>query len=120
MGGAAALRFSHLANYVLAFTPQIDVEKYEAVKRLDFDVPKRRAFKDKIVHNVALSKGFIEVHYGAQCLEDVRQVALLEGGGGEGTDAIDVKHAAGPADAHGGQISSKVVLGAGCFWGTEK
>ena len=38
MGGAGALRFCHLANFTLSFTPQIDLVGYEAVKRSDFEV----------------------------------------------------------------------------------
>ena len=85
MGGAAALRFSGLADYVLAFTPQIDVEKYEAVKRLDFTAERRREFKRRIVGEVERAEGFIEVHYGGECAEDARQVGLL-GGGAIGTN----------------------------------
>ena len=72
MGGAAALRLSHLANFTLAFTPQIDVEHYEAVKRLDFTVERRRDFKRKIIESVGGAKGYIEIHYGQDCLEDGR------------------------------------------------
>lgn len=42
MGGAGALRFCHLSNFTLSFTPQIDLIGYEAVKRADFTAEAKR------------------------------------------------------------------------------
>jgi hypothetical protein len=54
MGAAAALRFSSLANGVLAFTPQID--KYEAISRLDFSLTAKKEFQRELLSVVKMSK----------------------------------------------------------------
>jgi hypothetical protein len=77
MGAAAALRFSNLANGVLAFTPQVDISKYEAITRLDFALTTKKEFQRELVSIVKNSKAAITIHYGKHCDEDVRQVHLL-------------------------------------------
>lgn len=77
MGAAGALRFSTLADTVLAFTPQVDISSYEALTRTDFTLTRRKQFQDEVITAVCKSKAQITVHYGGQCTEDVRQVQLL-------------------------------------------
>ena len=47
MGGAGALRFSHLSNFTLSFTPQINLVGYEAVKRVDFTMEVKKNFRKR-------------------------------------------------------------------------
>lgn len=79
MGGAGALRFCHLANYTLSFTPQIDLVGYAAVKRSDFKLSTKKEFKERIALNVknTNSNNYVEIHYGEHCTEDVRQIKIL-------------------------------------------
>jgi Phytanoyl-CoA dioxygenase (PhyH) len=77
MGGSAALLFSALANTVLVFTPQVDISDYEAVKRSDFSLERRRQLESDIVQAVLASRAAISVHFGERCEEDVRQVRRL-------------------------------------------
>jgi hypothetical protein len=77
MGAAAALRFSSLATNVLAFTPQVDISKYEAITRSDFTVEIRQKFQNDVIAAVQQTRAVITIHYGEHCQEDVRQVGLL-------------------------------------------
>jgi len=77
MGAAAALRFSSLADKVLAFTPQVDISKYSAITRLDFPLVVKNEFKVKVVDAMKCTSANITIHYGAHCEEDSKQIALL-------------------------------------------
>ena len=79
MGGSAALRFSSLAQSVLVFTPQIDIAKYEAVTRMDFTREQREQFHSEILETMRdeMNKAVVTIHYGTQCIEDVRQLQPL-------------------------------------------
>ena len=77
MGAAASLRFSKLANKVLAFTPQVDIQRYEAITRSDFSTFSREDFQAKLVEAVETTRAEISIHYGSRCNEDVRHVGLL-------------------------------------------
>ncbi|GMI40884.1 hypothetical protein TrCOL_g4345 [Triparma columacea] len=79
MGGAGALRFSGLADFTLAFTPQVDLRGYKAVKREDFGEERKVLFKEKLVAVVGGGEGDVEIHYGEDCVEDVRQIGCIEG-----------------------------------------
>jgi Phytanoyl-CoA dioxygenase (PhyH) len=94
MGGSAALRFSHLAHAVIAFTPQIDVVHYEAVTRLDFTKDRREKLRAEILDAVfrASNTAHITVHYGSQCAEDVRQVQFLRAPSSNRKHFILVEH----------------------------
>jgi hypothetical protein len=77
MGAAASLRFSKLANKVLAFTPQVDIHHYEAITRTDFSSSIRDDFQVALMENVKTTAADITIHYGNRCDEDVRHVGLL-------------------------------------------
>jgi len=77
MGAAAALRFSSLADKVLAFTPQVDISNYSAITRLDFSPLVKNNFKLKVIDAVRCTSANITIHYGAHCEEDSKQIALL-------------------------------------------
>jgi hypothetical protein len=77
MGAAAALRFSLLADAVLAFTPQVDITSYEAITRADLSLAVRVRFQQELLYAVSNTKAKISIHYGKDCAEDVRQVGLL-------------------------------------------
>jgi hypothetical protein len=77
MGAAAALRFSSLANDVLAFTPQVDISKYQAITRLDFSLTAKKEFQRELLSVVKNCKAAVTIHYGKDCVEDVRQIRLL-------------------------------------------
>jgi Phytanoyl-CoA dioxygenase (PhyH) len=80
MGAAAALRFSLMADAVLAFTPQVDITSYEAITRADLSLTVRQRFQQELLSAVSNTKAKITIHYGKDCAEDVRQVGLLPGG----------------------------------------
>ena len=99
MGGAGALlcaACSERVRRVLVFTPQTDVATYEAVRRRDFDVARRRAFSSGVVGGArrAAVAGDVTItaHYGAQCEEDVEQVAPLRALADEGGSVRLVAH----------------------------
>ena len=77
MGAAASLRFSMLANKVLAFTPQVDIQQYEAITRSDFSTCRRKDFQVKLVEAMETTKAEISIHYGNRCHEDVKHIGLL-------------------------------------------
>lgn len=77
MGAAAALRFSKLAHNVLAFTPQVDITRYDAITRSDFSSSRRESFKTSLIEAVGTTLATITIHYGNRCDEDVQQVRLL-------------------------------------------
>lgn len=77
MGAAAALRFSGLANGILAFTPQVEISQYEAITRLDFALATKKEFQRELLSVVKNSKAAITIHYGKDCDEDVHQIRLL-------------------------------------------
>ena len=93
MGGAGALRFCHLADACLVFTPQIDLRGYSAVKRLDFGEHVKVKFMEKIVENVRKKGSAIEIHYGEFCDVDSKQVGLLgTDGDGDGDGDGEGEH----------------------------
>ena len=75
MGACGALQHCDLAA-TLAFTPQIDLTDYEAVRRHDL-TPERRARLRADLCDVVERAPNVEVHYGSGCAEDVAQVELL-------------------------------------------
>jgi len=77
MGAAAALRFSSLADNVLAFTPQVDISKYPAITRLDFPSSVRNGVRCKVIDAVKQASADITIHYGDSCEEDTKQIAML-------------------------------------------
>jgi hypothetical protein len=77
MGAAAALRFSSLADNVLAFTPQVDISGYEAITRLDFSLTAKKDFQRELLSVLHNCKAAVTIHYGKHCAEDVRQINLL-------------------------------------------
>merc|ERR1740139_2018971 len=77
MGAAAALRFSSLADKVLAFTPQVDISEYPAITRLDFPPAVRNGVRHKVIDAVKQTNADITIHYGIHCEEDVKQIAML-------------------------------------------
>jgi hypothetical protein len=80
MGAAAALRFSELADVVLAFTPQVDISHYDAITRLDFTAEVKEEFKNNVIDAVTKTNAVVDIHYGNKCDEDIRQVQLLPNG----------------------------------------
>ena len=66
MGAAAALSFCHLADSCLAFTPQVDVRGYSALKRLDFKEQDKIELKNRIIANVKAKGTAVEIHYGGE------------------------------------------------------
>ena len=78
MGACGALQHCDLAA-TLAFTPQVDLTKYEAVRRHDLTAERRASLRDAICDTVGRAKGPVLVHYGSGCAEDVAQVELLPG-----------------------------------------
>ena len=79
MGACGALQHCDLAASTLAFTPQIDLTDYEAVRRHDLTAERRASLRDAICDTVGRLKGPVLVHYGSGCAEDVAQVELLPG-----------------------------------------
>lgn len=77
MGAAAALRFSSLADRVLAFTPQVDISSYNAITRKDFSLSTKKEFQRELIATMKTSKAGMTIHYGEHCEEDVRQIKLL-------------------------------------------
>ena len=77
MGAAAALRFSLLANMVLAFTPQVDIASYTSITRNDFSVDVRKEFQNQLIDACQTTNAQIVIHYGADCEEDSNAVHLL-------------------------------------------
>jgi hypothetical protein len=77
MGAAAALRFSSLANAVLAFSPQVDISYYEAITREDFTTDIRLGFELELLQACRETSARMLIHYGEHCDEDVRAVNLL-------------------------------------------
>ena len=98
MGGAGALlcaACSDRVRRVLVFTPQTNVATYEAVRRRDFDAARRNAFSNdvkNITRRAADAGVSITAHYGAQCEEDVEQVAPLRALAAEGGSVRLVAH----------------------------
>ena len=75
MGACGALQHCDLAA-TLAFTPQVDLTNYEAVRRHDLTAERRASLRDAICDTVGRAKGPVLVHYGSACAEDVAQVEL--------------------------------------------
>ena len=78
MGACGALQHCDLAA-TLAFTPQVDLTNYEAVRRHDLTQELRARLRDAICETVGRAKGPVFVHYGSGCAEDAAQVELLPG-----------------------------------------
>jgi len=76
MGACGALQHCDLAA-TLAFTPQVDLAKYEAVRRHDLTQERRASLRDAICDTVGRAKGPVLVHYGSACAKDVAQVRIL-------------------------------------------
>ena len=55
----------HLATAVLAFVPQVELEKYPMATRRDFTAEHRRRFTARLLASVAASQAAIAVHVGA-------------------------------------------------------
>jgi hypothetical protein len=77
MGAAAALRFSELADHIVAFTPQVNISSYEAITRLDFSLAVKTEFTKQLVESVGKTNATVSIHYGKHCEEDVRQIKML-------------------------------------------
>ncbi len=62
MGAAAALCFSELADQVLAFTPQVNISRFEAITRSDYPLLAKQGFTKKLIECVGETKANISVH----------------------------------------------------------
>ena len=62
----------------LAFTPQVDLTDYAAVRRHDLTQERRVTLRDDLCAVVERAPN-VTVHYGSGCAEDVAQVELLPG-----------------------------------------
>ena len=75
MGACGALQHCDLAASTLAFTPQIDLTDYEAVRGTISRLNAAHRSATQFVTPSAARKRPVEVHYGSACAEDVAQVA---------------------------------------------
>eukprot|EP00797_Seminavis_robusta_P013143 Sro2022_g311490.2 (330) ;mRNA; r:5155-6144 len=77
-GASAALRFSSLANEVLAFAPHVDIPNCkELVRRTDIPAKVKFDFQDDLVRAVSSTEAYICVHYASLWKQQRVNVELL-------------------------------------------